>query len=87
MTNDTKHMLEVRPLSLVNKTIVVGERQTRTGRPLVAAICMSRNANKRLIYHRGTARRAMLANSCYVSRDVGGRKETVQARDIFAVED
>jgi len=34
MTNDTKHMLEVRPLSLTNKTIVIGEPRTDKGRPV-----------------------------------------------------
>jgi len=38
--------------------------------------------NKNLGYHRGTARRATLVNSCYVSRGMGFRKVSNSKSDL-----
>ena len=38
--------------------------------------------NKKLSYRRGTARRAMLVNSCYVSRSMGIRKVSNNKSDL-----
>ena len=42
----------------------------------------TRDKNMKLSYRRGTARRAMLANSCYVSRGIKVRKVSISKSDL-----
>jgi len=42
--------------------------------PVSDAPVTDTKSDKKLSYRRGTARRAMLVNSCYVSRSMGARK-------------
>jgi len=48
----------------------------------VRSILVMQYWNKKLSYHRGTARRAVLANSCYVSQGMGVRKANVTFKVI-----
>ena len=49
------------------------------------AVISNHVINKRLSYHRETTRRAMLANSCHVSRRVGVKARFQTAKVTFRV--
>ena len=44
--------------------------------------CMILIQNKKVSYRRGTARRAILVSSCYVSRGMGVRKVSISKSDL-----
>jgi len=51
----------------------IASKQRISSNALVLHTC----ANKKLSYHRGTARRAVLGSSCYVSQGMGVRKVSI----------
>jgi len=50
--------------------------------PLMLTRSCIGNNDKKLSYRRGTARRAMLVNSCYVSRGMEARKAAISKSDL-----